>query len=176
MYDGVLGDTPGTPHKGMDYVLREEDGSYRTFDVYTMHDGMAFQGVSESWGGFVALYKTMGEKRYATIYAHLSMIDESIPPYYLEENDERIENEEGVVLLAGQKIGITGTTGWTNDIVQLHLELHEKDLKTNITKKLDPYGLNDRASSGRYPQPGESLQGLEHGWIQNMPNLIENAQ
>lgn len=32
----------------------------------------------------------------------------------------------------GQKIGTAGTSGWTNDVIQLHLELHEKDLQTNM--------------------------------------------
>ena len=37
-YDGVLKDPAGTPHKGIDYV-RWRDGSFISFEVFSMHEG-----------------------------------------------------------------------------------------------------------------------------------------
>ena len=75
---------------------------------------------------------------------------------------------------AGDKIGQSGTSGWTNGFIQLHLELHDvtdmsEDEKEHRPVKLDPYGLDDRASSGRYPRPGQALAGLDHAWTCDEP-------
>ena len=169
-YDGVIGDTPGELHKGIDYVLVVND-VYLPFAVTSMHDGMAFHGTSETWGEFVIIYKTISNKRYSTIYAHLDAVSSKIPRQFLEENGKRFLNENGLTMRAGEFIGTAGTTGLTNGIAQLHLELHEKDLKTGLNRKLDPYSVDDRASSGRYPQPGQSLSGLNHFWNNDQPNL-----
>lgn len=168
-YDGVLGDEPGTPHRGIDYVLKNEE-SFVTFDVHAMHDGMAFQGKSESWGNFVIIHAEPTDGfRYSTVYAHLDDIPASIAQQFTEQDGQRVPNERGTELRAGQVIGRAGTSGWTNGIIQLHLELHVKDEATGKSQKLDPYGINDRASSGKYPQPGESLAGLNHAWIEDVP-------
>jgi hypothetical protein len=168
VYDGVIGDVPGKTHKGIDYVL-VVDGSYSPFAVTSMHDGMAFHGTSETWGEFVVIYKTLGHKRYNTIYAHLNKVNPNIPPQFLEKDGERVLNEDDFTIMAGEFLGTAGITGSTNGIIQLHIELHEKDLRTGLSQKLDPYGINDRASSGRYPQPGQSLSGLKHCWIHDQP-------
>ncbi len=167
-YDGVIGDTPGTPHKGIDYVLRI-DGSYQSFDVYSMHAGMAFQGISESWGNFVIIHTIIKQVRWSSVYAHLSDVDPSIAPVFVEKDGQRITNESGTPVLTGRTLGIAGISGWTNGIIQLHIELHEKEPKTDVTQKRDPYGIDDRASSGRYPQPGQSLAGLDHAWTTDAP-------
>lgn len=171
VYDGTIGDEPGMPHKGIDYVLRQGDTCV-PFPVYAMHDGEAFQGVSDSWGTFVIVYVVIGDTRYGTVYAHLDAIDGGIAPYFLDAA-KKDKNPRGTPLRSGRLLGTTGTSGLTNGIPQLHLELHAKDLGAGTTLKLDPYGVNDRASSGRYPQPGASLHGLEHAWTTDRPPLAQ---
>ena len=164
-YDGNLGDTPGSSHKGIDYVLRK-GGRFAGFDVFAMHDGDAYQGISKSWGKFVALRVVAGRTVFTTVYAHLRLVAPHIPL--------RRDKTNGLtaVVQAGDLLGRAGTTGTTRRIVQLHLELHETDTK-NDWKKIDPYGVNDRQSSGKYPQPGALLAGLPHFWISDDPPLAQ---
>ncbi len=169
-YDGALGDMPDTPHKGIDYILNL-NSTYHSFDVYAMHPGTAFRGVSKSWGNFVIIHRAFEDRRYSTVYAHLETIDPAITPLPDEGEIDDGTKPAGTPLVTGHKLGVIGISGWTHGIPQLHLELHEKDLKTNATQKLDPYGLNDRASSGKYPQPGKSLHALDHAWISDLPLL-----
>src|SRR5437870_10703525 len=77
-YDGVLNDPIGAPHKGIDYVKKGE--VLLGFEVFAMHDGLAYQGLSESWGKFVSVRTVVESIAYDTIYAHLSHVDETIPP------------------------------------------------------------------------------------------------
>jgi len=169
-YDGVIGDEPGAPHKGIDFVL-QIDGSCQIFDVHAAHDGIAFRGYSESWGSFVTIHATVGRNRYTTIYAHLADIDSSIAPQVVEQGGTKIRNEQGTEVFASQRLGAAGASGLTHGIEQLHFELHEKDLAADTSRKLDPYGLYDRASSERYPQPGYSLAGLDHCWLSDHPSF-----
>ncbi|MEK9156981.1 MAG: M23 family metallopeptidase [Patescibacteria group bacterium] len=171
-YDGVIGDTPGEAHKGIDYVLILDD-AYLPFAVASMHDGMAFHGTSDTWGKFVIIYKTMDRKHYNTIYAHLDEVSSNIPLQFLGKDGKRVLNEDGFTIRAGEFLGTAGITGATNGIVQLHIELHEKDLVTGLNQKLDPYGVNDRASSGQYPQPSQSLSGLNHFWFEDKPHFSQ---
>lgn len=137
-----------------------------------MHSGKAYRGTSSSWGTFVVIqYKVpKDEVRLDTVYAHLGSVDESIP---VLEGEGKENQSTGVrkEVRAGDWIGKAGTSGATNDLVQLHIELHWKDLKTGEWDKLDPYGVYDRFRSGRYPQPTESLKGLEHYWVKDNPLL-----
>ena len=170
-YDGALGDEPGAPHKGIDYIVRA-GGAFMSFDVCAMHDGMAYQGVSDSWGNFVYLMtRPNGDGIiYATVYAHLDGMPSEIPLY---------TGDEGISLPwieAKTQIGRAGTSGDTKGRHQLHIELHTRGASrrrdSSITK-IDPYGLNDRASSGRYPKPGSSLKGLDHFWTSNLPSFAD---
>ena len=169
-YDGVIGDEPGALHKGIDYVL-QVDEEYRAFDVLSMCEGVAFRGTSESWGEFVIVHFPFNGALFSVVYAHLSEVESTIAPQFVERDGQSVANEQGTHVTVGQRLGVTGTSGWTNGIIQLHLELHQKELKTGVTQKLDPYGVYDRASSGRYPQPGVSLRGLEHAWVMDEPWL-----
>ncbi len=47
-----------------------------------------------------------------------------------------------------------------------------KNLKTGERKIIDPYGVYSRASSGRYPKPGESLSGLPHYFTSDNPKFV----
>jgi murein DD-endopeptidase MepM/ murein hydrolase activator NlpD len=170
-YDGNLKDPVGALHRGIDYVFTKGN-EFLPFDVFAMHGGKAYRGTSSSWGRFVVIqYKIpQDEVRLDTVYAHLDTVDESIP--ILE--DEGKENQSTGArkeVRSGDWLGRSGTTGATNDLVQLHVELHRKDLKTGEWDKLDPYGAYDRFSSGRYQQPGELLKGLEHYWIKDEPSF-----
>jgi murein DD-endopeptidase MepM/ murein hydrolase activator NlpD len=172
-YDGNLGDPAGALHRGIDYVLKE-NGRYLPFDVFAMHDGKAYRGISPTWGAFVVIQYIFqqGEVRFDTVYAHLDAVDKDIPMF--EDNGK--ENRSGGArkeIRAGDWIGTAGTSGATNGLIQLHVELHRKDLRTGEWEKLDPYGVYDRLSSGRYPQPAESLNGLEHSWIKDDPALTD---
>lgn len=177
-YDGNLGDEIGDPHKGIDYVW-QVDGKYKSFDVFATHDGEAFRGLSKSWGKFVVVRKSIGKGlRYDSIYAHLRYIDPGIPPLSSEGKqsiwpEDTKKTKVGEKIKAGQKIGKVGTTGWTKRIMQLHFELHQVDLKKDIRVKVDPYGINDRFSSSRYPQPGQSLAGLSHFWETDLPGFAD---
>jgi murein DD-endopeptidase MepM/ murein hydrolase activator NlpD len=171
-YDGNLNDPVGALHRGIDYVLNV-NGHYLPFNVFAMHDGRAYRGTSQTWGSFVAIQHEVprAHVRFDTVYAHLDEVDESIP--VLEDTDK--ENRSigaRKEVRSGDRVGRAGTTGSTNDIVQLHVELHRKDLESGEWEKLDPYGVYDRFSSGKYPQPGESLKGFDHAWASDRPPLV----
>lgn len=170
-YDGTLGDPVGVSHRGIDYVIREGDG-YLPFDVFAMHDGLAYRGVSPTWGAFVVIQYVIPQDqlRFDTVYAHLDDVDETISVLEDEGKENRSTGARKNVR-AGDWIGVAGTTGSTNGLIQLHLELHRKDLESGEWEKLDPYGLDDRYSSGRYPQPGTLLSGRDHAWISDDPPL-----
>ena len=53
--------------------------------------------------------------------------------------------------------------------------MQRKDLKTNERTVIDPYGVYDKVSSGKYPQPGESLKGLEHYFATDEPDFAKNT-
>lgn len=166
VYDGHLLDTPNTPHKGIDYVLRKNN-EFESFDVFAMHYGQAYQGLSNTWGAFVCIHypDALENHRYSTIYAHLKAIPKHIP--FLNPNHQ-ITPEN---ILAGEYIGKASTSGLTNNIIQLHIELHQKNLVTNITTKCDPYGIYDHRDSEKYPQPGLSLEHKPHFWISDFPTF-----
>jgi len=173
-YDGTIGDEPGGEHKGIDYV-RKVDGEYVSFDVYATNDGEAFWGISDKgWGYFVNLRMVVGDTRFETIYVHLepSSINPKIP---------QIPTDGGKIdfvrLKAGERIGKAGNTGNTGKykIIQLHFEMQRKDLKTNERTVIDPYGLYAKVSSGKYPQPGESLKGLDHYFVSDEPEFANHT-
>lgn len=166
-YDGAIGDEPGKPHKGIDFV-RKKGKQYLSFDVFSSQDGKAFQGLSETWGKFVSVRQEINEIRLDTIYVHLDEVNPKIP--VLPGKDVEIEF---VLIKAGEWLGTAGITGNTKGITQLHWEMHRKNLKTGKRKVLDPYGVYDRASSGKYSQPGESLKGLSHYFASNNPKFAK---
>lgn len=172
-YDGLLGDKPGDPHRGIDYARIDEKGRCLSFEVFSVHDGFVFQGISKrGWGRYVIIYKLVGKYlRYATVYAHLRKIDEKIP-IHPEEGEPKTK---GLPVKEGRFLGRTGISGWTKRKIQLHFELHLKNLKTNQRRKLDPYGIYDRYISGKYPQPGESLRRCEHYWTSNKPPFADEV-
>lgn len=165
-YDGNLKDKPGDLHNGIDYVRRKGD-KFVSFEVYSCHDGETHQGLSKTWGKFVTIKKMISKNlRYYTIYAHLSKVNPNIP--LLPENKDR-ERPKGLKVRSGFLLGRSGITGRTNRLIQLHFELHK--IKGDKREKIDPYGLNLRFSSGKYPQPGQSLSKLSHYWTSNNPLL-----
>jgi murein DD-endopeptidase MepM/ murein hydrolase activator NlpD len=167
-YDGNLGDEIDAPHKGIDYVMKRAD-QYLSFEVFSMHDGFAHQGLSETWGRFVIVAcHPYDKKLYQTVYAHLDDIDAVIPLHAPKEAQGVMEY---AFMKAGERLGIAGISGATNSIVQLHVELHQKSLETGKIVKLDPYSIYDRWRSGKYPQPGKSLAGLDHYWQSDLPPL-----
>ncbi|MFH0873836.1 MAG: hypothetical protein V1846_03280 [Candidatus Komeilibacteria bacterium] len=192
VYDGVLGDPPGEIHRGIDYVLPVGKGlsfadgvqlapgsHFNTqglralgFEVFGMHAGTAYQGTSSSWGRFVAV--TSEPRRgqttvYRTIYAHLATVNKAIPHLPADEAD-RWQFKEAKID-CGDYLGRAGNTGRTKRIIQLHIEVFEHKGKGASWQKIDPYGIYTKpASSGAYPQPGESLGHLRHHrWILNDP-------
>ena len=193
-YDGVLGDPPDTPHRGIDYVLPEgerisfTDGvrlapgaGFNTnglralgFEVFSMHPGLAYRGSSDSWGKFVAVTTQPRPSHAAicrSIYAHLASINETIPQLSAASPTQR--RHEGVLIDAGAYLGRAGNTGRTNRIIQLHIEILELKGDGGSWQKIDPYGIFvERASSGIYPQPGTSLKALRfHRWLNDEPPL-----
>ena len=167
-YDGVIGDEPGKLHQGIDYV-RRKGKEFLSFDVFSVHPGEAFQAVSESWGNLVNVRLKIGNVRFETIYIHLDKINPKIP-FLPKDKKAKIKF---LKVGAGEWLGTAGRTGNTGGIIQLHLEMHQKDLKTEERKIIDPYGVYARASSGRYPKPGESLSGLAHYFTSDNPKFVK---
>lgn len=172
-YSGVLGDKPGDPHKGIDYARRDKSGRFISFDVFSAHDGEVFQGISKKgWGRFVVIYTETGKQMFRTVYAHLRKINNEIP-FHPEKDEPRTK---GVVISEGRFLGKTGISGWTKRKIQLHFELQVRNQKTKKWEKLDPYGINAKVSSGKYPQSDESLKGLKHYWVSNDPPLADGIE
>lgn len=167
-YNGVLRDEPGKPHNGIDYVRKKGD-EFISFDVFSCHEGEAFQAISESWGKLVNVRLVVDDVRFETICVHLDRLSPKIP--FLPK-DKKVKIKFAKIR-AGEWLGTAGTTGNTGGIIQLHLEMHRKDLKTEERKIIDPYGIYARASSGRYPQPGESLKGLDHYFTSDNPPFVK---
>lgn len=170
-YDGTIGDEQGVEHKGVDYV-RKVNGEYVSFDIFTTNDGEAFWGISEKgWGHFVNLRKVVGNLRFETIYVHLEpgSINPKIPQMPTDGSELKFSHLE-----AGEIVGKAGNTGNTGKykIIQLHFEMQIKNLETNERKVVDPYGVYDKVSSGKYPQPGQSLKGLDHYFPSDNPDFI----
>jgi len=171
-YKGVLGDEPGGPHRGIDYARMDEKESCIGFDVFSAHDGEIFQGESDSWGKYVIIYRQLDDVVFASVYAHLEIVDPKIP--FLPPDRRR--KRKGPIFAESKYIGKAGTSGDTKGEngkrrIQLHFELLRKDLRTEEPewKKIDPYGVYDTVDSGRYPQPSHSLKGLDHFWIKDKP-------
>jgi murein DD-endopeptidase MepM/ murein hydrolase activator NlpD len=164
-YDGNLRDVPGRVHNAIDYVLKKS-GEFVSFEVFSMYEGHVKFGVSESWGKYFIITKILEDVQYDTVYAHLDNIPDDIQKYAI------IQGDKDFIIPAQYCLGMAGKTGDTKSIRQLHIELHEKNLKTGLRKKLDPYGIYDRLSSGKYPQPGALLTGPDHYWISDEPEFI----
>jgi len=167
-YDGYLGDKIGDYHWGIDYVQFDGD-KFLPFPVYSAHAGIAFQGNGKTWGKFVVIRKRddLG-KGYNTLYSHLENV-----PKYIPYMDSDIDNSKGVFIESMAYIGDAGVTGNVkNGINQLHFEFHRVD-SNKKTLRLDPYGLYKRLSSDLYPQPGQSLQDIDHYWNSDLPEFAK---
>ncbi len=204
-YDGLLGDTPGTPHKGIDYVLPEGEGisfddgvkliseagfnsnGLRAlgFEVFCMHAGSAYQAISGTWGRFVAITSHPRQEKstlFRVVYAHLGSINEVIPQLPVSDDpavQEKLRKEfKEIPVDIGDYLGRAGNTGRTNRIIQLHIELFECKGEGGSWQKIDPYGIFTKpASSGAYPQPGQSLKSLRfHRWITDDPPLAVSTR
>jgi len=179
-YVGNLGDTPGDPHKGIDYVRKSSPGRFLDFMVFAAHSGWAVWGKEESFGNFVMIWDKI-EKIffYLTVYAHLDTIsstlikDLRIPKFKPQKRNFWPEGPfEGSWIPTGIYLGTSGTTGWTNNIPQLHFELHEFKMVSEkwVRRKIDPYGIYDDINSGKYPQPNQSLSSCpNHFWTSDNP-------
>jgi len=167
-YDGFLGDSRGDYHKGIDYVRRSGE-EFLPFNSYAMHTGEAWRGTSETWGEFVIIRRTLTPQlRYYTVYGHLS----DVPHKIVELPEDEGFEIDGTPVRAGEFIGIANTTGNTGGLPQLHVELHEENLLSGSWVKLDPYGVYSTKSSGDYPSPDTSLEGLDHYWLSDLPDYI----
>lgn len=165
-YDGNLFDKPGEIHWGIDYV-KKVDEDYVSFMVYASHSGTAVKGYGKTWGNFVVVrFRDGNGAGFNTLYSHLKDIPKNIPFYVSDFN-----NDKGVEVGAGDFIGNAGTTGNTKGLNQLHFELQV--VSGDSIYRVDPYGVYDRLSSGKYRQPGQSLIGLRHYWVNNLPDFAK---
>lgn len=177
VYDGNLGDKIDTPHKGIDYVRRDGLGGFQGFPVYAAHHGRAVCGFEPSFGNFVLIRREISTMLfYETVYAHLEELPKKfemprITGVFRTFRWPGFGNFRAKFVEKGAFLGVAGTTGWTNGIPQLHFEMHEVGWAREkpARQKIDPYGVNDRFSSGRYPQPGKSLEGIPHCWESDFP-------
>lgn len=171
VYDGYLGDERGREHKGIDYVRVDEKGRFLSFEVFSSHNGNVFRGRSDSWGNFVKVCQEIKNLRFETIYAHL----ESIPKEFSILPKAGEPKNKGMIISQSRYLGKVGTSGDTKGNIQLHFELQIKNLKTGKRKRVDPYGIYDRYTSGKYPQPGESLKRGKHYWTSNRPLFADEV-
>ncbi len=172
-YDGVLQDRPGALHWAIDYVQKFR-GKFRPFLVFSSHEGEVIQSYEKTFGKYVVIRKRSGLLGdYNTLYAHLDNIPDSIP--FMKNNNKdigiRINETPGIFLPANTYIGEAGVTGNTKGIPQLHFELHLVNTSTNMSYRVDPYGIYKKASSGQYPKPGNSLKGRLHYWTSDLPTF-----
>jgi len=176
-YVGRLGDDPKKPHKGSDYVWKNQIGVFAPFEVFSTHNGMAFQGESNSWGNFVKVYKDIGKHIIATTYAHLKDIPKNIP--VLPKDKKQRKKAKGLIVRPGDFLGTAWTSGWANACPQLHFELHIKEIgrdgKEGEWQKVDPYGIEKKIDCGEYPQPGELLRGCKHYWTSYKPPFADQV-
>lgn len=176
-YTGTLGDDPTKVHRGTDYIWKNEIGVFAPFKVFSAHDGIAFQGKSNSWGNFVKVYKDIGKHIISTIYAHLRDIPGNIP--ILPETKKERKNRKGLKIKPDEFLGNAWTSGWTNGIPQLHFELQIKEIgskgEEGKWQKFDPYGIKKKIDCKEYPQPGQSLSGLEHYWTSDNPRFANEV-
>lgn len=176
-YVGNLGDDPEKPHQGTDYVWKNELGVFAPFEVFSTHEGVAFKGESNSWGNFVKIYTLVEKEKVATVYAHLKDIPKNIPTLFKGKKIRK--KKEGLMVKPGDFLGVAWKSGWAKGCPQLHFELHltevDKETKEEKLKKLDPYGIYEKIDCKKYPQPGESLEGLEHFWTTDSPPFADEV-
>ncbi|HRY60149.1 MAG TPA: hypothetical protein P5096_02090 [Patescibacteria group bacterium] len=164
--------------------MREiESGVFIPFGVHTTHDGWAVWGEEESFGNFVMICSMIeADSFYLTVYAHLQVIAQENGLFFMPKYKPKKRKvfwpeeplDDGIPLIAGTYLGDAGTTGWTNNLVQLHFELHEfkRVGRKWERKKIDPYGVYDDIDSGKYPQPGQSLSFCpNHFWASDTPSF-----
>ncbi len=215
-YVGVLGDPPGAKHLGIDYVLVTGHEAptpdqwpikaplvlgrgikVEGFEVFSMHEGLAYQAVSDTWGTYVIVHWRASNSGPCcrTIYAHLNSVSRRIPT--VPEVTNGSGPFYGLPIQAGQYLGRAGTTGTTSGIIQLHIELHDLIEPAKMSQgwhKADPYGLEEvektieadrqtdpdgftKTIPDYYPQPGLSLAGLtHHRWMIDDPKLAVSSR
>lgn len=184
IYDGTIGDTPGKLHRAVDYVRRTKEGEFLPFAIYSMMEGEAYQNENITpdgggWGKYVKVIRMVGPgKAMILTFAHLDKVNDSIPLAVAGA----IEPGPVFPVQEGDFLGIAGTTGDTRGSagnlegqIQLHLILWRVEKKGNdwVPLAVDPYGIESRLSSGKYPQPGQSLAGLNHYFLTDNPSFAK---
>ncbi len=149
------------PYSGIDYVLKKS-GEFAGFEVFTMFEGDVEFGVSNLWGKYFIVSKTIGEYRYDCVYAQLDNINEDLQKYAIIKGDRDF--------LVPGKYFLGWASGNTKTMRRLHIELFQKNLRTGERKKLNPYGT--QMTGNKCPQPRESLEGFDHFWNSDEPEFV----
>jgi murein DD-endopeptidase MepM/ murein hydrolase activator NlpD len=103
----------GRPHSGLDI------GVLRSLDVRAAESGLVTRvGWVPGYEGYGLIVEVQLSERYSTLYAHLS----------------RATVKPGQVVLAGERLGLAGCTGWCTG-THLHFELRDRD------RPIDPMPL-----------------------------------
>lgn len=139
-------DEHGKPaeHKGIDVIKGRVDDSetWKPFDVLAAADGWAVANPPARQGNAVFVKHNVNGKVFYTYYGHLEKIEGNIPQY------DGIS--EGKVVKAGDKIGVAGASGVTNEKGEpeptwIHLHFGVQDANGPI----DPFGEYETRDS--YP-------------------------
>ena len=96
----------GRPHSGLDI------GVLSSLDVHAAEDGVVTRvGWVSGYEGYGMIVDVQLNERYSTLYAHLAQVAVRV----------------GQVVLAGDRLGLAGCTGWCTG-THLHFELRDRQV------------------------------------------------
>ena len=138
-------------HQGIDFIKGEisdtDASTWKPFDVLAAADGWLCANPPLRLGNALFITHLVNGNFYYTYYGHLEKMEKGIPLY-----DGKKEFLGGVPVRRGEKIGVAGASGVTNEkgepeLTWIHLHFGAQD----ANGPLDPYDLH--GERGMYPNP-----------------------
>lgn len=139
-------------HNGIDFIKGEIDNSktWEPFDVLSAADGWVCVDPPLRLGNAVFMTHLVNGMTFYTYYGHLEKIENGIPKYAAKK-----EFLGGVPVRRGEKIGVAGASGVTNEKGEpeptwIHLHFGAQD----ADGPMDPYDLHGERNM--YPNPNST--------------------